>query len=597
MERRVLVAVFLSFLVLYGYQTFILPPPPPPEAQVQPASPDVTSGAPTEGTPDPAVRPAAPAQAAPVAESVPSAEPDPASVAPAAVVIGDEVEREIVVDTATVEATLSNRGGRILHWRLKTYRDSFGEPEDLVPSDLPPGSPTPFALRVDDDGITERLNSALYQVTGDSAGRVDAQAGEASVLFEFEDASGLRARKEFRFDPENYLIAFSATVESDGVALNPTVLWGPGLEDSGALSGGGSFFTGNYVQPPQGIYHLDGSVERLTGGDLEEQPAHEGPFRFVGIDDHYFIAVALNPGQAQVEFQPTPIAGPEETQRVLVSQSFTFPQSPANVQFFYGPKQLDLLRSVDAELVRAINFGIFGWLAVPLLGALQWIYGFAGNYGWSIVLLTLMINVVISPLRHKSVVSMRKMQVVQPQMKAIQERYAGLKKTDPARQKMNTEIMALYKEKGVNPAGGCLPMLLQFPVLLAFYSMLSQSIELRGADFGFWIHDLSQPDPYYIIPVLMAGTMFWQTKITPSTADPAQQKIMMLMPLMFTFFFLAAPSGLVMYWFVSNLWAVGQQYFTLWMIGPVVVPTARPPAERRLKKAGAGRTTGAEKGS
>jgi YidC/Oxa1 family membrane protein insertase len=596
MERRVLVAVFLSFLVLYGYQTFVVPPPPP-EAPVQPAPSEATSGAQAGAAQESGLTPPASSSSTPVAGSVSPDERAAPPAAPTTVVIGEEVEREIVVETATVEATLSNRGGRILHWRLKAYRDSLGEPVDLVPSDLPPGSATPFALRVDDDGITERLNSALYQVTGDSAGRVNAQAGEASVLFEFEDASGLRVRKELRFDPENYLIAFSATVESDGVALNPSVLWGPGLEDSGAQSGGGSFFTGNYVQPPQGIYHLDGSVERLTGGDLEEQPGHEGPFRFVGIDDHYFIATALNPGPTRVEFQPVQIAGPEETQRALVSQSFTFPDSPDNVQFFYGPKQLDLLRSVDAELVRAINFGIFGWLAVPLLGALQWIYGFAGNYGWSIVLLTLMINVVISPLRHKSVMSMRKMQVVQPEMKAIQARYADLKKTDPARQKMNTEIMALYKEKGVNPAGGCLPMLLQFPVLLAFYSMLSQSIELRGADFGFWIHDLSQPDPYYIVPVLMAGTMFWQTKITPSTADPAQQKIMMFMPLMFTFFFLAAPSGLVMYWFVSNLWAVGQQYFTLWMIGPVTVSTVRPPAERRLKKAGAGRTTEAEKRS
>ena len=598
MERRVLVAVFLSFLVLYGYQTFVLPPPLPPEAPVQPASPGAPAGvAPEEPQVTPPEAPPATAQPAPAAASVPPREPASAPAAPAAVVIGAEVEREIVVETATVEATLSNRGGRILHWRLKTYQDSLGQPVDLVPSDLPAGSPTPFELRVDDDGITDRLNTALYRVTGDRAGRVDAQAGEASLLFEFEDASGLRARKELRFAPENYLIAFSAVVEDGGVALNPTVLWGPGLSDSGAQAGGGGFLTGNYTQPPQGIYHLDGSVERLTGGALEEQPAHEGPFRFVGIDDHYFIAVALNTGQVRVEYQPTFIAGLEETQRVLVSQSFTFPGPPENVQFFYGPKQLDLLRSVDAELVRAINFGIFGWLAVPLLGALQWIYGFAGNYGWSIVLLTLLINVFISPLRHKSVVSMRKMQVVQPQMKAIQERYAGLKKTDPARQKMNTEIMALYKEKGVNPAGGCVPMLLQFPVLLAFYSMLGQSIELRGADFGFWIHDLSQPDPYYIIPVLMAGTMFWQTKIMPSTADPAQQKIMMLMPLMFTFFFLAAPSGLVMYWFVSNLWAVGQQYFTLWMIGPVTVPTVRPPAERRLKKAGAGRTTKAEKGT
>jgi YidC/Oxa1 family membrane protein insertase len=213
------------------------------------------------------------------------------------------------------------------------------------------------------------------------------------------------------------------------------------------------------------------------------------------------------------------------------------------------------------------------------------------------VLLTILINIAIAPLRHKSVVSMRKMQAVQPQMKAIQDRYAGLKATDPAKQKMNTEIMNLYREKGVNPASGCVPMLLQFPVLLAFYSMLSQSIELRGADFTLWITDLSQPDPYYVIPVLMAVTMFWQTKITPSTADPAQQRVMMLMPLMFTVFFLWAPSGLVIYWFVSNLWAIGQQYFTIWMIGPATVSTVRPAAERRLKNVGAGRTTDADKRS
>ena len=571
MERRVLVAVFLSFLVLYAYQAFLVPPPPPAQPQAPAPVP------------------------APGAEPV--AEPPSPAAPPAAVVFGDATEREIVVETSTVEATLSNRGGRILHWRLKNYRDSLGELMDLVPSDLPPDQPTPFSLRVDDGSTTERLNTALYRVSGDTAGRVDARTSEAALLFEFEDDSGLRVRKELRFDPQSYLIAFSATVESGGVALNPAVLWGPGLADSGAQAGGGSFFTGNYIQPPQGIYHRDGSVERITGGDLGEQPLHEGLFRFAGIDDHYFIAAALNTGPARVEFRPTPMAGLGESQRLLLSQSFTFPEPPQNVRFFYGPKQLDLLRSVDAELVRAINFGIFGWLAVPLLGALQWIYGFANNYGWSIVLLTLLINVAISPLRHKSVVSMRKMQAVQPQMKAIQDRYAGLKKTDPARQKMNTEIMALYKEKGVNPAGGCFPMLLQFPVLLAFYSMLSQSIELRGAVFGFWITDLSQPDPYYVIPVLMGVTMFWQTKITPSTADPAQQKIMMLMPLMFMVFFLAAPSGLVIYWFVSNLWAIGQQYFTIWMIGPAVVPAVRPPAERRLKKAGAGRTTAADKRS
>jgi YidC/Oxa1 family membrane protein insertase len=192
---------------------------------------------------------------------------------------------------------------------------------------------------------------------------------------------------------------------------------------------------------------------------------------------------------------------------------------------------------------------------------------------------------------------MRRMQELQPQLKAIQDRYADLKVTDPARQKMNTEVMNLYREKGVNPASGCVPMLLTLPVLFAFYSLLQQSIELRGAPFMGWIHDLSQPDPYFVTPLLMGATMFWQQKITPSTADPTQQKIMMIMPLMLSVMFLWAPSGLVLYWFVSNLWAIGQQYFTNWLLGPMPVHAVRPPAERRVKNAGAGRTERAQKRS
>ena len=276
---------------------------------------------------------------------------------------------------------------------------------------------------------------------------------------------------------------------------------------------------------------------------------------------------------------------------------YYFAQPPNGVRFYFGPKQFDVLKSVDGELVRAIQFGFFAWLAVPLLGALKWVYGFVGNYGWAIIILTILINLAIFPLRQKSVVSMRKMQALQPQLKAIQDRYADLKVTDPARQKMNTEIMNLYREKGVNPASGCVPMLLTLPVLFASYSLLSAAIELRGAGFGGWIHDLSQHDPYYITPVLMGATMFWQQKITPTSADPTQQRMMMIMPLVFSFMFLRAPSGLVIYWFVSNLWAIGQQYFTNWLIGPPTVHVARPPAERRLKNAGSGRTRQAEKRS
>jgi YidC/Oxa1 family membrane protein insertase len=215
---------------------------------------------------------------------------------------------------------------------------------------------------------------------------------------------------------------------------------------------------------------------------------------------------------------------------------------------------------------------------------------FVGNFGWSIIILTVLINLAMFPLRHKSVVSMRRMQELQPEVKAIQDRYAKLKVTDPARQKMNTEMMSLYRERGVNPASGCVPMLLTLPVLFAFYSMLSVAIELRGAPFVGWIHDLSVHDPLFITPVLMGITQFVQTRMTPSTADPMQQKMMMFMPIIFMAMFIWAPSGLVLYWTTSNLWAIGQQAFTNRLIGPPAQHTVRPAAERRVKNAGGGKT-------
>jgi YidC/Oxa1 family membrane protein insertase len=186
--------------------------------------------------------------------------------------------------------------------------------------------------------------------------------------------------------------------------------------------------------------------------------------------------------------------------------------------------------------------------------------------------LTILINLAMFPLRHKSVVSMRKMQELQPQMKAIQDRYAKYKVTDPERQKMNEEVMSLYKTKGVNPASGCIPMLLMMPFLFAFFAMLSAAIEIRGAEFLGWIPDLSRPDPLYIWPILMGITMFWQQKMTPSAMDPMQQRVMMLMPAMFTFMMLVSPAGLVIYWFIGNLWTIGQQYLTNYLIGPAKVP-------------------------
>ena len=180
--------------------------------------------------------------------------------------------------------------------------------------------------------------------------------------------------------------------------------------------------------------------------------------------------------------------------------------------------------------------------------------------------------------------SMRKMQELQPQMKAIQDRYKHLKATDPEKQKMNKEVMALYTEKGVNPISGCLPMLLTMPVLFAFYRLLSLSIEMRGAPFLGWITDLSAQDPYYVTPIVMGASMVLQQRLTPSQAEPMQQKIMMLMPVIFTFMFLSAPSGLVIYWLTSNLWGIGQQLLTYRLTGPLKTSAVRPPAEGRAKK-------------
>jgi YidC/Oxa1 family membrane protein insertase len=208
---------------------------------------------------------------------------------------------------------------------------------------------------------------------------------------------------------------------------------------------------------------------------------------------------------------------------------------------------------------------------------------YVGNYGWSIIVLTFLINVAIFPLRHKSVMSMKKMQELKPEIDAIQARYGKLKATDPAKQKMNQEVMEVYKQRGVNPASGCVPMLLTMPILFAFYSMLAYSIELRGAPFAFWIKDLSVYDPFYVAPVLTGITMLVQQKMTPQTStDPVQQKMFMLMPVIFTVMFLWAPSGLNIYWLVNNVLAIGQQYFTNRLIGPARVP--RPAAERRITK-------------
>jgi YidC/Oxa1 family membrane protein insertase len=574
MEKRVLLAVSLSFVVLVLYQTlFVRPTPPKPGAG--------------------ATRPAAAAPAAGTTTAPPPSKSTPAVSSPEPVVpagiLADTQEREIVVESAEVRAVFSNRGATLVRWQLKNYFDDARRPIDLVVPNLSPADERAFTLVAEDEDVTQRLRTALFR---SSATSLDVGQGERRLSFDYEDEGGLAVRKTFEFPPTGhpYLVKFTADVRLRGAAVPVAFSSGLGVGDTARAVGSSSFLSPSYYQAPQAIIVRGRDVQRIPAVQIAAQPVQEGTFTAAGSDDHYFLSAVL-PGErnTRVTYESVPFttqAGP----RQLVRYRARVAGGLNGVNVFLGPKRYEVLAATDRQLVRTIHFGMFDWLVVPLLQALNWVNGFTGNYGWAIIVLTILINGAIAPLRHRSVVSMRKMQEIQPEVKAIQERYAHLKATDPAKQKMNAEVMNLYREKGVNPASGCLPMLLTMPVLFAFYAMLSQAIEVRGAPFVGWIRDLSTHDPLYVTPLLMGASMVLQQKMTPSTADPVQQRVMMFMPVLFTFMFLWAPSGLVIYWFVSNLWAIGQQYVTNRIIGPPKVVVVRPPAERRVKSAGAERT-------
>ncbi|MDE3157118.1 MAG: membrane protein insertase YidC [Acidobacteriota bacterium] len=589
MEKRVLLAIFLSFLVLYAFQGLFETPKPKPKTTPAAAGKAVPGKTAVTGIPA--------AQAGKTAGSTAREAAQQAPAAGSTALVSASQAEDIRVETDAVEAVFTNKGGELKSWKLKHYKDREGKPLELVVTQVMDRYPYPFSLKVADPAVTAQLNEALYAVQGGSAGTViDGRTHPVTVSFEYRDASGLSVRKQFTLQPNSYVVGFQATVSRAGQVMNPAVEWGPGLGDMWNSE------TSRYVQKPEGILFHAGTekVERLSAKDLSKQAGYEGTYGYAGVDDNYFMSALLFPGRIQVQYEPLAIpesSAPKAPVQDLVAYQVQPEQPDQALKVFFGPKDFDVLAGIDRNLVRAINFGWFSFLVVPLLRALKWLNGYIHNYGWSIIALTVLINLAIFPLRHKSVVSMRKMQEIQPEIKAIQARYAKFKATDPARQKMNVEMMDLYRQKGVNPASGCLPMILTLPVLYAIYSLLETAIEIRGAPFIFWIKDLSLHDPLYITPILMGISMMVQQKMTPSTADPTQQKIMLVMPIVFTVMFLWAPSGLVLYWLVSNVWAIGQQYVTNSLIGPPVVKAVRPPAERRVKKVGSGKTDAAAGGN
>jgi len=586
MERRVLLAVFLSFLVLVLYQRWIGPQPVPVvPGRTEPADSPTAAVDRTEFARRPNASEAPSATLTPTSDQSAIAPPEAGESFEA--VVSDDRARDIIVENEFVRAVFATRGAKLVSWQLKGYADENGDPVELVPPSAPPGHAWPFSLVVPGDPeTTTRLADALFLPSVDG---LQLAADAATLVFDYEDSAGLRARKTFTFQAslnQPYVVGFNASVSTAAGVLPLRVQWGPalgGMRSSssrlvvrqlpGAVLYGRAFEDGL-------LQEVD--LERAQPADFAERPTYEGQFDFVGVDNHYFLVAAL-PGarESRVDYNPVSAV---ELDHDLVAFDLTVDMGTADLPVFVGPKDFDLLSAVHPDLVRAIDFGWLSMLVVPLHRTLKWIYGFVGNYGWSIILLTMLINVAIFPLRHKSVVSMRKMQELQPEMKAVQARYANLKATDPAKQKMNQEVMELYRRRGVNPASGCLPMLLTMPILFAFYRLLSMAIEIRGAPFIAWITDLSLHDPLYVTPIVMGASMVFQQRLQPAGADPMQQKIMMLMPVMFTFMFLWAPSGLVIYWLTSNLIGIGQQLVTNRIAGPPRTRQVRPPAERQLKK-------------
>jgi YidC/Oxa1 family membrane protein insertase len=352
MERRVLLALFLSFLVFYIYEGIMPKPVPPVGTGQAPAATTASSET-----------PAAPVAPSPPSAAPPAPAPAPSKAAPAAAVIGETSEREITIETQRVVAVFTNRGGRLRSWRLKDYKNQqSNEPLELVPHELEDTHPLPFSLQTSDPQSTEVLNDSLYRVT-----REDTESGRPAVLtFEYSNTAGLRVSKTFTIEPASYKVTFQASVSNDGQPVEPTIEWGPGLADQGSE-------TSRFRMKPEGLVFINNDVKRYSSSAVAKQATYEGTFRFAGIEDHYFMSAALDPGPSTIAYRAVsipPPAGSKASARDLMAYSLTPGKTGSPITFFVGPKEFDVLAALDPAFVKAINFGLFAVIVVPLLRTL-----------------------------------------------------------------------------------------------------------------------------------------------------------------------------------------------------------------------------------
>ena len=550
MQKRLLLAAALSLAVLALWEVLVPKPRRPASNAVAApgaalvASPGVPAAAPTTSA------------ALPVAST---ATPQKENLPPP---LAGSAEEAATVENDVMRLTFSNRGAVVQSLLMLRHTDDEKKPLDLV-RQLPPPAEKP--LSIDFPGnpeLTRRVGQALFAVD---------RVSNRALRFSFADDT-VAVTKEARLQ-DGYLFDVKVSVVGPSYVL----VAGTGLRNPspGELAS-------RYVMPATAVASTASGLERARPEKLEKPVqwplAERG---FAGIEDNYFLGVLL-PGQpASAVAFPVPQKDKEGKPAPTIGAGVTG-SGTLSTRAYFGPKDVEILEGLKLGLEKTVDFGWYGILARPLLWLLKRTYGWVGNFGVAILLVTLAIRILLFPLMHKSYSSMKKMQKLAPKMNAIRDKYKKAKSDAAQRQKMNEELMKLYQAEGYNPMSGCFPILLQLPILVAFYNVLSRAIELRHAPFMLWITDLSAVDRTYVLLILMTVTMYIQQAMTPTTADPTQKKIFMAMPLLWGFFLKDMPSGLVLYWLFSNVLTILQQAL-IGKMGNKDEPNSGKPA--KLKRA------------
>ncbi len=504
MDKRSLLALGLAMAVLIIYQLVFIKPPPEQATQQAQA---VNAPAPSAPAPAPAV--------AGAPEERPAV-PEP-----------EQVEKIVTVDTDLYTATFSSRGGTVRSWTLKDYKDNDGFDASLLREGGPFDS---LAIGWAGDYSVSNQNFAL---TGSDLW-LDSSKPTGTIVFEYFTPR-YSIRRTFTFYHDRYQVDIRDEVKGTG---------GYQITLGGELGIHKKKATYAHVGP---VLLQGTDREEFKFSKIKEARIFTEDVKWIAIEDKYFCAALVPKGKV--------LEAKVYRRADSAAISFKGVEGVNEFSLYVGPKKQEDLAVVGGGLEHIVDFGFFSILSRPIFWILKYCYSVVGNYGWAIVLLTIIVRVPFLPLVHKGQKSMKRLQKVQPLMQQVREKY----KKDPKR--MQQEMMAIYKKHKVNPMGGCLPMLVQIPVFFALYKVLMVAIELRGAPWALWITDLSAKDPYYILPIVMGISMVVQQKMTPTSGDPKQQKLMMFMPVIFTFLFLNFASGLVLYWLVNNLLAIGQQLY------------------------------------